>query len=343
MKINNRYGKKIDLSKLKINVFSSLNEHLEKIQQITHYLEKNQIPVEQNECYICGSNQITPFSSVYNFSYVECNVCSHVYTTKRYTEEAIQNFYQTNEYYSKTTYASKQSCYYRRENVAKPKFDFLETFINKNDDDKKRLLDVGAGIGDFVSVALEKGWQATGLEISLHSVKFAKEFFGVDLKQQILEKFYTNNCNNLNNFNAISFIGVLEHVVNPINHLKIAHNLLKESGVLLIQVPNSNSLTTFLQSVFPENVFRHMNPIEHIMLFSKLSIEKALDRTGFYPIAYWWHGMDIYELLNNLVLINKKVHGSRFQKAIMKNMNDLQFTLDQSELSDRIICVARKK
>jgi len=339
--ITNKYGKEIDLSKLKVNIFSKLNEHLNKIQAITTYLYENQEPVTQDMCYICSSQKRSPFASVYNFEYVECETCKHVYTTTRYSESAIKEFYRTNEYYSKTTYASKDSCFYRREHVAKPKFEFLEQFIDHTEKDKK-ILDIGCGIGDFVSVASEKGWQAHGLEISDYSVQFAKEIFNIDLQKQTLEDYYSQT-QLLNYYNAISLIGVLEHGINPLNYLKIACNLLKESGILFIQVPNANSLTCFLQSIFPDNIFRHMNPIEHIMLFSKMSIEKALEKTGFQPIAYWWHGMDIYELLNNLVLINQNVYGSKFQNVIMEKMNSLQFIIDQSELSDRIICVARKK
>ena len=110
----------------------------------------------------------------------------------------------------------------------------------------------------------------------------------------------------------------------------------------MIQVPNARSLTSMVQEGFPENCFRHMSPIEHIMLFTESSLNKTLKLTGFEPVAYWYHGLDIYELMTTLVLINQSVNDSRLNSLMLEAMNDLQQVIDDRELSDRIICVARK-
>ncbi len=337
-KVINKYGKEIDLQKLKPKVLSSLEAHLHEIQEIVDFLKNSCESIEQGACYVCNSREREPFSEIYDFEYIKCSSCSHVYTTKRYTEKTIQEFYKTNQYYSKTTYADKESCYYRRENVAKPKAEFFEQFVSPSSN--RTWLDVGSGIGDLVSVLSEKGWNVDGVELSESSITFAEETFGVSLQQTTLEDFVAQNKET--KYDAVSFIGVLEHVVNPVEHLEMAASVLNNKGIIAIQVPNALSLTSYLQALFPQNVFRHMSPIEHIMLFSKNSLCKALGIIGFEPLAFWWHGMDIYELLNNMTLVNPKIHDSEFSKQIMDSMNGLQFVLDGKELSDRIICVARK-
>lgn len=332
-----RYGKNINLAKLKPNVIHNLKEHLKAQLKMIEFLSKNHVSLSQKSCYVCGSEVVTPVATIHGFVYVKCNNCELFFTTKRFSEEAIQDFYKKNEYYSQTTYANKESCFYRRENVARPKVEFLEQYVAG----RGKWIDVGAGIGDLVSVAKEKGWEATGLELSDSSIKFSKQIFGLNLIQKPLEKYAKENPDLSGQVDVISFIGVIEHTVNPLELLRIAHNLLKTNGHIMLQVPNADSLTSMLQSIFPENVFRHMNPLEHIMLFSQKSLIKALKITGFEPKAIWFHGMDIYELLNNLSLLNEKVDDSPFYKTIFAHMNELQYVFDKEELSDRIICVAK--
>jgi hypothetical protein len=44
----------------------------------------------------------------------------------------------------------------------------------------------------------------------------------------------------------------------------------------------------------------------------------------------------------NLILVNRRVQGSRLHQTILSNMNELQQVMDDRELGDRIICIARK-
>ena len=85
-----------------------------------------------------------------------------------------------------------------------------------------------------------------------------------------------------------------------------------------------------------------MSPIEHIMLFTEPSLALAFEKSGFEPVAYWYHGLDIYELLNNLCLANERVIGSPLYDQLLSLFNQLQQVVDEAELSDRIICIAKK-
>ena len=335
-----KYGKKIDLARLKPNVIHNLKEHLKAQLEIIDFLTKNHSPILQKSCYICGSGEFDEITAIHGFGYVRCRECGHLFTTKRFSGEAIQDFYKRNKYYAETTYANKESCFYRRENVAKPKVEFLERYTSSKNGDKK-WIDVGAGIGDLVSVAKEKGWDAVGLELSNSSVKFSKEIFGLNLVQKPFEKYTEEHPDLVSKVDVVSFIGVLEHTINPLELLRLAHDLLKINGHIMIQVPNADSLSSMIQSIFTENVFRHMSPVEHIMLFSQKSLIKALEINNFEPLAMWFHGMDVYELLNNLSMLNKKVDNSLLYKTFFSNMNELQYVFDKKELSDRIICVAK--
>lgn len=334
------YGKPIDIAQFKKPVLADIGGHLEKIRSIVDYLAAHEDSIEQPQCYVCKGSRREPLAEIHGFAYVTCSDCGHVFTTRRYTDEAIRRFYESNKYWAEVTYANKATCHYRRDNVALPKVQFAERYCVRQ---TGRWLDIGSGIGDMVSVAMERGWQATGLELSETSVAFAKEAFGVSLVRETVEEYSAHNPDLAGQFDVVSMIGVLEHVVDPLGLLLQAGKLLRPAGLVMIQVPNARSLATMVQEAFPQNVFRHMSPIEHIMVFTESSLNRALEYTEFEPLAYWFHGLDFYELLTNLVLANPRVQGSRLYGAMMDNLNELQRVMDEHEQSDRIIVCARKR
>lgn len=334
-----RYGKPIDIAKLKSPVLDDLRGHLAKIKNIVSYMAENEEPLVQDGCYVCGSKECLDFASVHGFQYVQCNECSHVYTKTRYTEEALERFYTKNEYYSKITYANKDTCHYRKAQVAKPKVEYVEDETGLR---QGRWIDVGCGIGDMVSVLKDKGWDATGLEISEYSIDYAKEVFGIDLIPQTLADYGKNHPEHVGEIDVISCIGLIEHVPRPLDLLGEVNQLLKLGGYVVIQVPNGGSLSCKVQSSFPENVFRHMCPTDHFMLFTEKSLHIALAKTGFEPISTWMHGLDIYEMLNNMCMEKPELSNSVFVKYMFSKFNEFQQIVDEDHESDRILLIAKK-
>ena len=98
---------------------------------------------------------------------------------------------------------------------------------------KGRILDIGAGVGDFLQVAKNDGWQTIGIEPSDKAKTIAKSkgvFFVEDLSQ--LEN---------NSFDIITMWHVLEHVPDLENQIKELKRLLKPNGTVIIAVPNFKS------------------------------------------------------------------------------------------------------
>jgi SAM-dependent methyltransferase len=333
-----RHGKPLDVARLKQPVLDDLAAHIAAVSAMAAYLSTRETAQAQETCYICGSARASQFAEIHGFTYVQCDACTHLYTSRRYSEAAIARFYQENDYYARVTYANRETCDYRRDSVARPKVAFAEEFTGAA---RGRWLDVGSGIGDVVSVAAENGWNATGLELSDTSVAFAREVFGVTLEARTLEAFSAANPALAGDVGVVSFLGVLEHGIDPLRELRLAHRLLKPGGIVLIQVPNGRSGSTLVQKVFPEHVFRHMSPVSHVMLFTERSLLEALSRTGYEPLALWFLGLDVYELVNTLAVINPRMIGSELQHLLIEQFNAFQAVFDRLELGDGLICVAR--
>ena len=95
------------------------------------------------------------------------------------------------------------------------------------------ILDIGAGTGDFLSVAKNDGWQTIGVEPSEKAKSIAKR------KGLSFVKQTTGLANN--SFDVISMWHVLEHVPDLDKQIKELKRLLKPNGTLLIAVPNFKS------------------------------------------------------------------------------------------------------
>lgn len=105
--------------------------------------------------------------------------------------------------------------------------------INSQQPNKGILLDIGAGTGEFLSVAKNDGWQTIGVEPSDRAKAIAKSK-GVSFVEQ------TSELEN-NSFDVISMWHVLEHVPDLDAQIKELKRLLKPTGTLIIAVPNFKS------------------------------------------------------------------------------------------------------
>jgi SAM-dependent methyltransferase len=101
------------------------------------------------------------------------------------------------------------------------------------------ILDVGAGVGQFLDLARLNFSSVDGTEISSTAVALAKKKFGLDLELGRVETIDFGD----KKFDNISLIHVLEHVHDPGQTLTRCRDILSPGGILFIAVPNEiNSL-----------------------------------------------------------------------------------------------------
>ena len=105
--------------------------------------------------------------------------------------------------------------------------------INLLQPNKGKILDIGSGTGEFLSVAKNDGWQTIGVEPSGKAKAIAINK-GISFVEQ------TTELEN-NSFDVISMWHVLEHVPDLDKQIKELKRLLKPTGTLIIAVPNFKS------------------------------------------------------------------------------------------------------
>jgi 2-polyprenyl-3-methyl-5-hydroxy-6-metoxy-1,4-benzoquinol methylase/predicted RNA-binding Zn-ribbon protein involved in translation (DUF1610 family) len=99
------------------------------------------------------------------------------------------------------------------------------------------MLDIGCGTGWITGLWKEHGFDVTGLEPSESRGAIARERYGIQVTNDFLENLNTENA-----FDVVAMRQVLEHFEDPLTMLKKAGSLLKQDGLLIIVVPNIDSI-----------------------------------------------------------------------------------------------------
>ena len=127
--------------------------------------------------------------------------------------------------------------------------------------DGKRILDIGAGTGDFLFQAKSKKWDVEGVEVNPAARKLAKEK-GVELKDAL-------NQVTDRKFDVITLWHVLEHIPNLEETIQQIENLLAPGGTVLIAVPNYKSFDAKYYNSF----WAAYDVPRHLWHFSKESMD----------------------------------------------------------------------
>ena len=288
--------------------------------------------LKQKKCYLCGGTKSRKVNRFYGINYLRCEKCSHVYADKRLSEKALRKFYAEDVGYSTHGYANKKILK-MREDLFLSKIQYIKKYaVGKN------WLDVGSADGAAVAAIIKEGFNCTGIEISKNSRAFAKKYRNLDLYHKPLEIFVKESKKK---WDVVSFFGVLEHLPDPLDALRISNQLLAKNGIIAIEVPNYDSISTCVQSL--SNVTdRHLVPYGHIMVFTLESAKYCLQKTGFKPIAVWDFGMDTIELLKYMRRKDKKFANSKIYEILCKKVNEIQRIFDEATMGDCLLIMGKK-
>lgn len=249
-------------------------------------LEKMDIEQDNFEtrstCPVCSGSALTPFKQ-------------RTFETRKFDAESIKI---TDSEYGKTWDLSLcQNCSFVFANPM-PTPGFLQTLYSQVEDptyedeaegrsknfsrilsrcekicpQKGPLFDVGAATGILVRLARDRGWDAEGIEPSAWAVKYAREKYGVDIKQGAFEKaslpsdFYA----------VVTMVDIVEHMAHPLEAVQKAFEILKPGGIVCLVTPDIKSLAARLMGA----KWWHYRP-GHLGYFAAQSLQKLLERTGF--------------------------------------------------------------
>jgi 2-polyprenyl-3-methyl-5-hydroxy-6-metoxy-1,4-benzoquinol methylase len=237
------------------------------------------------DCPLCGSNEPRFLAydwqpvggQRYNFNLVRCPACGLVYVNPRLNFEALTAVVGGGAWHE--ALAANRSIYEagcRR----------LIELLPGSGSGKPALLDVGCAYGDFMTVAAEHGFQATGVEVDRPVAEVAQQS-GLVVHVGFLEELSLP----AHSFDAVTLWDVIEHVEAPRSLLAEVTRLLKPHGILLVhtgnaafQVSKGRLLAALRPGRGPYNA-----PAYHLCHYSTATMRLLLRQAGTYDQLEFTH------------------------------------------------------
>lgn len=141
-----------------------------------------------------------------------------------------------------------------------------------------RLLDVGCGPGVNLKTFQEQGWEVYGIEMSGTAVTQARERVGDRIHLGTFENAPFKD----ESFDVVLFSHTLEHLFRPADALARARRVLEPEGMVVIAVPNADSLEARLFGRW----WVPWDPPRHLFHFEKATLIRLLERAGFRVVRF---------------------------------------------------------
>ncbi len=196
---------------------------------------------------------------------VMCDACGHVFTNPAPTEAEL-NAYYSSKY--RTEYKGVLTP--KRKHVLRAGFRALERLERLQAFAKPpaKVLDVGAGGGEFAYLLATAGYDVRGIEPNAGYAGYAKQSYGVNIQATTLElaQFEPEQ------FDVITLHHVFEHLLDLRGGLAKLSGWLKPGGLIVIEVPN-------IMSWF--HAPRRRFHAAHLHAFNPAGLEDLLQASGF--------------------------------------------------------------
>lgn len=165
-----------------------------------------------------------------------------------------------------------------------------------------RVLDVGCGNGDFLISLKRRGWGVYGTEFSATGCYLASAK-GIAMHQgAVADARFPDNF-----FDVVTAWHVLEHQPDPTAELPELRRVLRDNGLLVIEVPNSDCPTFRLCG----ERWIQLDVPRHLQHFAPATLGRLLSEGGFAPVrrrdfhlwdfTYTWYSvMDSLGVLRRL-------------------------------------------
>jgi 2-polyprenyl-3-methyl-5-hydroxy-6-metoxy-1,4-benzoquinol methylase len=185
------------------------------------------------------------------------------------------------------------------------KVDWVRRYLK----DGEALLDVGANYGHFLEAARDVYPSALGFDLSPQAVRWSQEHFGVS---NFTGSIYDPPRELRGPYPGVTCWDVIEHVPDPLGALESLHNLVAPGGYLFMSTPDAGSLVARLM----RRHWHYLDPEQHLNLFSRANLGRALERSGFSVLGFKSFGR--YYRLRYVLDRLTHLHGNKLVRAALK-------------------------
>lgn len=229
---------------------------------------------ETPPCAWCGGRDVRQVYRMEHLGIGRCRSCGLVFANPRETEQQTAARYQQREYfqgdrlkrYGYDDYEAHQAIH---ERVFQQALKFLEAVRPQ----KGRLLDIGCATGFLLQVALGRGWEPEGVDLSEWACEQARQRTGLPVHHGDVTRLPLED----GGYDALTMFDVIEHVFDPREVLAACARLLKPGGHLYLITPDQGG---FQRKLLGRRWF-HYKPLEHTYYFDRETLGRFLEEAGF--------------------------------------------------------------
>jgi len=143
--------------------------------------------------------------------------------------------------------------------------DRIKYFVEKYELYDKKVLDIGCSYGHYLIRFSKESW---GVDANDEMIKFARAIGLKVKKANIEEELPFEN----KSFDAVWCSGVIEHMIAPHKLLLEIHRVLKDDGIVILNVP------------IYSKIFKGYSAVEHLYAFTPDTFKFMVTRAGFHVI-----------------------------------------------------------
>lgn len=230
-------------------------------------------PIGSTRCVACGPVSALPVETTDGFRIVRCQQCGLVFVDGWHALGGLDELY--GPAYFRTDGASTigYGDYLAHRSLhLKNSRSLLAILEREAPGAGRRLVDIGCAHGFFLAAARDRGWTGYGVDISADAVRYARDTLGLavfqgDIDQAGLEP---------GSFDAVTLIGTIEHMPDPLATLRAAARLLRPGGHLLITTLDIEGVLRWYE----------WKPPEHLYYFSFRTLAPLVRAAG---LELRWH------------------------------------------------------
>lgn len=222
-----------------------------------------------NHCNLCGSinsevitirrnNILTSLKKL-------CKECGLVYSDPLPSIKELETYYQQkydNQFGE--IFIPKIRRIYRSALRAIYRYNRIKHYLRKD----AKILDTSACMGEFVYLLKEKGYNAIGVEHNKYFIQFARNELKINIEPHFLDNITFEN----GSFDIITGYHILNLYINPFLLLKKYRRMLKDGGILNIEITNIDA-----RHIAPYHRFR----FKYFYNFNLYTISSMARKAGF--------------------------------------------------------------
>ena len=246
----------------------------------------NEFGKEICECELCGCVEAVEIPYIRRYTdgvpYHVCRGCGLVYFKYRRTPEELARYWEE-EMFNKGNYVARNPYMKSRHTYAA---EFLDLHLGL---DGKKVIDIGAGDGQFLEMIRKYGASVKGIESSKTNHELMKKN-NIDNYLGTIEDFYKNDIvtnNILPNADIVTILWTLQNSQSASDMLDAAWACLNDDGYVYLQM----SIRVMMPFTKPLGMYLGKQPGDvHPYLFSIRSLQGFLNKCGFKIVKtnnYW--------------------------------------------------------